>query len=50
MTYSQEVRTVPLANESLQLTGARAKEVVVAAALVRTVSNLQLPREYVARS
>ena len=39
-----------LSNVSLQLTGACMKEVVVAAALARTVSHLHLPVQHVARS
>jgi hypothetical protein len=41
---------VPLANETLQLTGAEKKEVVVAAALAGTVGQSHLPNMQAARS
>jgi hypothetical protein len=40
----------PLANVSLQLTGYRMREVVVAARLVPSVNSLHLARQQVARS
>ena len=39
-----------MSDEILQLTGARIKEVVVAAALARTVSQQRFPCRYAARS